>query len=531
VRLEVICENRLGIAREILALLASFDLNLRAIDADQTGRIYVHFPKLEFSDFQLLMLNIRKIDGVNDVRRVPHLPSEQEHYGLLTLLKTIPDPIFSIDAKGQITRANEAGISLLQCQDQVLIASSLQQWVSGFSFSKWLSTADVTPQVCKVTVATIEYLAEIMPVYFSDGEEEADILTGAVVILKSSVRIGKQYNALNQRSHPTNGSDSFRSVIAKSGAMKTIVKQAEIFAARQAPILIQGQTGSGKQLLARACHAASSRHDKPFLVLNCANLSPLTTEQELFGQSSPNQSFAQDVSSAAQGLLAQCEGGTLYLNQISELSLSQQVMLLGLLETGMYRAVGSSVEKMADIRIICSSQQDLAQLCHTGAMREDFYYRINGLCLNLLPLNQRRKDILGLAEHFVEIYSQQLSSTVVRLSQPCREHLLNYGWPGNVRQLKQAIYSGISLADNTFELTVEHLSLPSFNQAFGYFDDSFEGTLDQATKQFEADILRRLYPAYPSTRLLAKKLGISHTAIANKLREHGIAKKRDSEAL
>jgi len=524
VRLEVICENRLGLAREVLALLASFDLNLRAIDADQTGRIYVHFPKLEFSDFQSLMVSIRQIDGVNDVRRVPHLPSEQEHYGLLTLLKTIPDPIFSIDVKGQITRANDAGMSLLQCDEQALTASSLQQWISGFSFSKWLASDDVSPQVCKVTVAAIEYLAEIMPVYFSD-EDDADILTGAVVILKSSVRIGHQYNALKQSSTTEISGDSFSTMLAQSPPMQALIKQATRYASLDAPILITGATGSGKHMLARACHEASSRHDKPFVVVNCATLSEQNTELELFGQfgvSSP-ESLQQDF---AQGLVEKSRGGTIFFDQISHLSIAQQLIVLRIIETGCYRSVGSSVQTPADIRIICSSQLDLALGCQAGDFREDLYFRINVLPLQLLPLCERRKDILPLAELFLERYSQQLSSTVVRLSQACRAQLLDYGWPGNVRQLKNAVYQAISAAGNAIELNVDHLNLPSYNPGYGYFDDDFEGTLDQATKEFEADILRRLYPAYPSTRLLAQRLGISHTAIANKLREYGISKKR-----
>jgi transcriptional regulator of aroF, aroG, tyrA and aromatic amino acid transport len=179
---------------------------------------------------------------------------------------------------------------------------------------------------------------------------------------------------------------------------------------------------------------------------------------------------------------------------------------------------------------MCSSQQELAQQCQEGLFREDLYYRINVLTLSILPLSERTKDILPLAEMFLEHYAQKLSSTVIRLSQACRAQLLEYGWPGNVRQLKNAIYRGVSKAGNAIELTTEHLSLPSYNNGYGYFDDSFEGTLDQATKQFEANILRRLYPAYPSTRLLAKKLGISHTAIANKLREYGIRKKSKNVA-
>jgi transcriptional regulator of aroF, aroG, tyrA and aromatic amino acid transport len=127
---------------------------------------------------------------------------------------------------------------------------------------------------------------------------------------------------------------------------------------------------------------------------------------------------------------------------------------------------------------------------------------------------------------FLEHYSQQLSSPMRRISPSCRDHLLTYAWPGNVRQLKNAVFRAVSMWDGSAELTVEQLKLPSYAEGFGYFDNQFEGTLDEAMRQFESSLLRRLYPAYPSTRQLAKKLGVSHTAIANKLREYKISKKR-----
>lgn len=524
-RLEVICENRLGIAREVLDLLASFDLNLRSIDADQTGRIYVHFPKLEFSDFQSLMLNIRQIVGVNDVRSVPHLPSEQEHYGLLTLLKTIPDPIFSIDIKGHITRANEAGLNLLQRDDSMLLNSPLQHWINGFAFSKWISGEEVNAQAAKVMVHGIEYLAEMMPVYFPDddagGDDGDEILAGAVVMLKSSARIGKQYKALKGGK-----SDSFDKILAESAAMRQLVHEAKKYAALDAPLLIQGATGSGKEVLARACHDASARHDKPFIVINCASIPDEVAESELFGYAANSMGTRVE---GKEGLVTQGEGGTLFFDEIAEMTMLQQMKLLRLIESDFYRCVGGDQEIKADVRIICSTQQDLALLCQAGKFREDLYYRINVLSLRLMPLKERSKDVLPLAEMFLEQYSRKLSSTVLRFSATCRARLLDYSWPGNVRQLKNAIYRGVTMVEDSIELSPEHLNLPSYNDGYGYFDDNFEGTLDQATKQFEANILRRLYPAYPSTRLLAKKLGISHTAIANKLREYGISKKTTKE--
>lgn len=514
-RLEVLCENRLGIAQEILGLLASFNLNLRGIDADQTGRVYVHFPEIEFSDFQKLMQSIRKIAGVNDVRAVSHMPSEQEHYGLLTLLKNLPDPIFSIDLKGQITRANDAALKLIGEDESSSDKEPLNNWVSGFSFSKWLASKDAAPLASRVSVEKIEYLAEIIPVYLPDVDDK-QIVTGAVILLKSSQRIDKQYNAL--KSAPEN---SFANVLAFSPAMKEVVATAEQYALLDAPLLISGDTGTGKEVLARACHEHSDRRDKPFIAINCAAIPDEVAESELFGYA-PN-SVSKRLE-GKQGLIEKAQGGTLFFDEIAEMTPLMQVKLVRLIESNKFRRVGGDEEVTVDIRIICASQQDLSQLIQTGKFREDLYYRINVLQINLLPLLQRKQDIIPLAETFLAYYALKLNSSAQRLSIDAKRHIQDYSWPGNIRQLKNAIYRGVSQSLDAIEVDVAELELPSYSKDFGYYDCEFEGTLDQATKQFEANLLKRLYPAYPSTRLLAKKLGVSHTAIANKLRDYGINK-------
>jgi len=513
VRLEVICENRLGIAQEILGLLASYDLNVRGIDGDQTGRVYVHVPELEFSQFQRLMQSIRAIDGVNDVRSVSHMPSEQEHYGLLTLLKTLPDPIFSIDLKGQVTRLNDAAANLLSQTEQAVINQPLNLWISGFSFTKWLGSENVSAITPRVIVDEIEYLAEIIPVHLPDLEAE-QILTGAVVMLKSSQRIDKQYNALNTSSH-----NGFTNVLAFSSEMHNLIETAKQHAMLDAPLLLQGETGTGKELIARACHQESNRHNKPFIVINCAAIPDEVAESELFGFA-PN-SVSKRLEGKA-GLIEQADGGTLFFDEISEMTPLMQMKLVRLIESNCFRRVGGSEEVKVDIRIICSSQKDLSVLIQKNLFREDLYYRINVLSMQLLPLSQRRQDILPLAETFIEYYTQKLNSTVQRLSIDAKKSIQEYSWPGNIRQLKNVIYKTVSQSINELEIVASKLELPSYNKDFGYFDCEFEGTLDQATKKFEENLLKRLYPAYPSTRLLAKKLGVSHTAIANKLRDYGI---------
>ncbi|NMH64537.1 transcriptional regulator TyrR [Shewanella salipaludis] len=511
-RLEVSCQDRVGLAKDILVVLERYHINLIAIDASNQGFLYLQFAEIGFNTLSELMPQIRKVESVHDVRTVSFMPSEQEHYALKTLLKTLPDSVFSIDTKGRICIVNESALLTLGMAEHEVLDESINHWVQGFNFGRWLSESQVLAQATRVQIGPNEYLAEMLPIYLPD-ENDKTILAGAVVSLKSPARVGKQFNALQ------NQTTGFENVLAVSDKMKDVLKQARRMAQLDAPLLITGETGTGKELMARASHDASMRREHPFIAINCAALPDSAAEEELFG-------YVSKGAVVKRGFFEEAKGGTIFLDEIAEMSKAAQVKLLRLLQDGTFRRIGGDEEVRADVRIICSTQKNLAELCQTGEFREDLYYRIHVLSYHMPSLRERKIDIIPLTEMFLEHYSQQLSSPMRRISAQCRDHLLSYAWPGNVRQLKNAVFRAVSMWDGSTELTVEQLKLPSYAEGFGYFDNQFEGSLDEAMKQFEASLLRRLYPAYPSTRQLAKKLGVSHTAIANKLREYKISKRK-----
>lgn len=513
-RLEVSCDDRIGLAREILEVMEQHQLNVNAIDAESQGYVYLQLPELSFEELSKLLPILRKIDAVKDVRTVAFMPSEREHYALETLLRTLPDAVLSIDTKLRVTMANDSALSVMAHERDDVLNQPISNWVTGFGFQRWIQSEQVLPQACRVQVQGSDYLAEMFPITLPEESGDGLALAGAVVLLKSPSRVGKQFNALR------NEIEGFDTVLAQSDKMQAVLEQAKRMAQLEAPLLISGETGTGKELMARACHDASLRKDKSFVVINCASLPDSVAESELFGfASAPGQPVKK-------GVIEQANGGTIFLDEVADMSPQLQVKLLRFIQDGCFRRVGDDEEIRVDVRIICASQKDLSDLCQQGKFREDLYYRINVLNLLIPPLRERVMDIVPLAELFLEHYSQQLVSPARQLSAECREYVRNYAWPGNVRQLKNSIFRAVSMATGVREVTSEDLRLPAWSENFGYFDQEFEGSLDQAVKQFESSLLRRLYPAYPSTRQLAKKLGVSHTAIANKLREYGIGKKR-----
>lgn len=233
--------------------------------------------------------------------------------------------------------------------------------------------------------------------------------------------------------------------------------------------------------------------------------------------------YYEAVTEGKAGLLELAAGGTLLLDEIADMSVHLQAKLLRVLEDGEFRRVGDVNPVAVDVRFICTTCQDLGQLVDEGKFRKELYYRLNVLGLVVPALRERRSDIVPLSESFILQHSAKLGRRPAKLSKSCVEFLQQYPWPGNVRQLQNALFRALSLLDGN-EITKEDIQLPSCTPSMTYVDENFEGTLDEEVKKFERDLLRKLYPSYPSTRQLAKKLGLSHTAIANKLREYGINK-------
>ncbi|MGL6482898.1 transcriptional regulator TyrR [Aeromonas caviae] len=514
-RLEVSCEDRLGLTRELLDRLVEHNIDLRGIEIDTSGIIYLNFPELEFRDFQHLMPEIRRIPGVYDVKTIPYMPSEREHHEIEALLKALPDLVFSLDNKGRVTQANQAALTTLALPPDEVRGVAIASLVKGFSFGRWLESGEIKPQTCKLSLGGEEYLGDLMPLFVAE-EKGKQALAGAVVVLKSARRVGMHFSALHAVEV-----GGFEHLQAESQKMKEVLAQAAKLAMQDAPLLIVGETGTGKELLARACHGASLRSSHPFMALNCAAMPDNVAESELFGYA-PG-AFGNNTE-GKRGVLELASGGTLMLDEIGDMSPHLQTKFLRVLQDGVFRRVGDEQEVRVNVRFICTTQKQLLDLVHEGKFREDLYYRLNVLSLNLPPLRERKADIMALAQQFVSRFASELQRPRPRFTRNMAEYLTAYRWPGNVRQLRNCLYRAMTLLEGD-EIGPEHVDLPVAADAMPLIDEWFEGGLDEAVKRFESRLLERLYPAFPSTRQLAKRLGVSHTAIANKLREYGIGKK------
>jgi two-component system, NtrC family, response regulator GlrR len=304
-----------------------------------------------------------------------------------------------------------------------------------------------------------------------------------------------------------------KKIISRSQVMETVLQQTKAAAATDVSILIQSETGTGKELLADAIHQASARHDKPFIAFNCAAIPESLLESELFGHVAGSFTGANRGS---PGLFLAANGGTVFLDEIGDMPLAAQSKLLRVLEQHEVRPVGSTTTVPIDVRIIAATHYDLGQKVAEGAFRQDLFYRLNVITLELPPLQQRREDILVLAEHFCKSYATKNKKPLTRFSPEAAQVLLTAPWPGNVRQLYNVVEQCIVLS---------HTPLISRNlveRALRYKPDRLLG-LNAAREQFEHDYLIRLLNLTEGNIALAARLSErNRSEFYNLLKRHGL---------
>ncbi|MDN3610211.1 transcriptional regulator TyrR [Vibrio ostreicida] len=512
-RLEVTCEDRLGLTRELLDILASRNIDLRGIEIDVVGIIYLNCPDIDFDTFSELMAEIRRISGVKDVRKIQFMPMERHNTELISLLNNLPEPVLAIDLKGNVDMANHAALSLFSHEQEHMIGHQISTLLPSFNFSKW-AEGKITRQRENIVIGGMDYVMEIMPVYISDESNES-VLASTVMIIRSS-----QETSAMEDSLPLHNNLGFEHFVGISNRHKALMSQAKKLSMLEQPLLVQGETGTGKEMLARACHNRSHRAAGPFLVLSCASMPDDVAETELFGHAPGSFNHEQ----GHKGIFEQADGGTVFLDEIGEMSPHLQIKLLRLLQDGTFRRVGAEQEIHVDVRVIASTRHNLADLAESTSFREDLFYRLNVLTLNIPALRERSNDIGALLDLFVVKYVKQLGLKKPILDETLVDQLVTYQWPGNMRQLENMVLRALTEL-NSDTLTIDLFHLPQVDSPVASGPSvNLDGSLDEIMKDYESQVLDRLYQSFPSSRKLAKRLNVSHTSVANKLREYGIRK-------
>jgi len=273
-----------------------------------------------------------------------------------------------------------------------------------------------------------------------------------IISLRNALKIGDLESCVRLTNHQRQGKMALKDIIAFSPAMDRVIELGTKAAKSDIPVLIEGETGVGKEIIARAIQGSSARSGKPFIIVNCGAIPHDLIESTLFGHK--KGAFTGAISDHA-GKFAEADGGTLFLDEIGELPQNAQVKLLRALQSGEIESVGASKVKKVNVRIISATNRRLLNMAKEGSFREDLYYRMNVFPIYVPPLRDRVEDIAPLSDHFLARLGSEAGRRISGMMVETRQLLKSYNWPGNVRQLENAIYRAIVLCDTSMLAPVD----------------------------------------------------------------------------
>lgn len=310
-----------------------------------------------------------------------------------------------------------------------------------------------------------------------------------------------------------------------------MLNQVETIAPSSASVIIQGESGTGKELIAREIHLKSDRKNKPFLAVNCGALVETLAESELFGYEAGAFTGANKTRA---GIFETADGGTLFLDEVGELPLSLQVKLLRVLQEKEVMRVGGRKPIPIDVRILSGTHVDLRKAVAENKFRLDLYYRLNVVVLNILPLRERKGDILPLVDFFLNSYSQKLITTKPNISDRARNALLNYSWPGNIRELENNIHYALLMSSGK-TIDIEHLRFSEEGGSAALPDSDliqeFEDILKRLFQEYDGEAWHIIEDKIVNTAFLscwnnqvktAKMLGLSRNVLRNLLSRYNL---------
>jgi DNA-binding NtrC family response regulator len=307
-------------------------------------------------------------------------------------------------------------------------------------------------------------------------------------------------------------------IVGDAPAWRRALTPLPLIARTRSTVLITGETGTGKELVARAVHHLSDRAGGPFISVNCGALPETLVEAALFGH---ERGAYTDAQHRSPGLVAEAHGGTLLLDEVEALSSRAQVALLRVLQDGTFHALGSAQMKRTDARVIAVTNAPLEHLVQSGRFRSDLYFRLRVLVIDLPPLRDRADDVLRLATHFLERHAP--AGTRFELDETARAALCDYAWPGNVRELEHAVLRASSLADGRQRISAADLGIPFFSRSAPALPGRFQALKREAIVRFERGYLTTLlHEHHGNVTHAARAAGKDRRELGKLLKKHRI---------
>ncbi len=436
---------------------------------------------------------------------------------LQTILSCIADGVFTVDKDWRITSFNRAAERITGVPASLALGKTCSD----------VFHADICERGCALrrTMETEQELIDL-PARILNSRGRAvpislstSVLRGADGEVLGAVETFRDLSAIETLRREINNKYTFEDIVGRSEAFRKVFAILPDVAESDATVLLEGPSGSGKELLARAVHNLSPRRNAPYVVVNCGSLPVSLFESELFGYA---QGAFTDAKRAKPGRLALAEGGTLFLDEVSELPPPTQVKLLRVLQEREYEPLGAVKTIRADVRIVAATNQRLAELVSKGEFRDDLYFRLAVVRLSIPSLKDRREDVPYLVEHFIRRFNAKRGKNITGVSPAVMETLMRYDYPGNVRELENVIEYAFVLCHGRI---IEMVHLPEELQAFarklGNGRDQPDGS---KLRWAEADMIRSVLDRTEGrVGRAARELGISRTTLWRKMKRYGIS--------
>ena len=349
---------------------------------------------------------------------------------------------YTLDEAGSVAEADNQ----FDLQDYDLIISDLR--LPGAPGTDLIARAGPVPVLIMTSYASLRSAVDSMRMgavdYIAKPFDHADMLNAVQRVIEKNPQRRRTQDARRGEVGPPPRSEAEPAMLGECEAMKTLVSHIAKFSPTDSTVLVLGETGTGKELVARSIHARSRRAGNTLISVNCAAIPDTLIESELFGY---EKGAFTGANTNRMGLIEAADGGTLFLDEIGELPMEAQARLLRFIQEGEIRRIGSVHSRRVDVRLICATHRDLQALAAEGSFRQDLFYRINVLRVVLPPLRERGKDILFLAERLLRRQLERLGRGTMTLSPRAIQAITTYQWPGNVRELEHAIERAVILTD------------------------------------------------------------------------------------
>jgi len=450
---------------------------------------------------------------VNALQKIPLFDS---------IVNSLHDGILITDDEGYIKYVNTSYLRLTGVTSSAVLNKKVQVVRKGARLPEVLQTGKALLGI-KRKVNDVEYIADISPILVNDR------VIGAISVVRDITEIVALSNKLRDYTHRVlelrnkvreihRAHHCFEDIVSSSKEMEKAKDRARRMAASDMSVLILGESGSGKELFAHAIHNAGPRSASPFVPINCAAFSPQLLSSELFGYE--EGAFTGALKGGKLGLFEIANGGTLFLDEIGDMEFDLQSKLLRVLETGEFMRIGGTKPIKVDVRIISATNRDISRLIHELKFREDLYYRLNVISLEIPPLRMRLDDIPPLVEYFLDKYNRRLKKRYV-VSKSTIEILHRYHYPGNVREL----FNILEFAASTSETEeIRPNDLPIFSKVGP--QPSIRRSLSRVARSSEKEAIQEALKSFGTSlegkRKAAGHLGISLATLYNKIRQYDI---------